>query len=248
MLIKGTASQILLQKDTKKTVILVHGYKCNPLIFKELSELLFKQGFSVFNIRLPGHGCQNPRELLKVSLRDWQMTIENTFLDVCDQYTEVSLIGITLGTSLIFDLAAKYKDRINKIVAISPLLKLANWIGPATFLLRFFMRTMHQDFRDPPVKNGFMDTLRPYNFRVTHHIWEFFKLTVKNRKKLKSLGDNVMCFLSRHDQILDLQKHLDIIQNETSFKHEILENSEHMSIYGIEKDYLNQRIIEWLEK
>ena len=43
-------------KNGKKGVLLIHGYTGSPAELKPLGEYMRDKGYSVFGVRLPGHG------------------------------------------------------------------------------------------------------------------------------------------------------------------------------------------------
>lgn len=81
---KGRGSKIRFHKNNKKVVLLVHCFRASPRILGELSDILYNQGYSIYNLRLPGHGLVDENEMLIVRKGDWLLYTENILLDLID--------------------------------------------------------------------------------------------------------------------------------------------------------------------
>lgn len=99
------AEQYFWQKG-KKGVLLIHGYTGSPAELKLLGEYLNKNGYSVFGVRLPGHGT-TPEELNKTSWPLWYDAVKKAYEELTACCSEISVIGLSMGGLLAMKLAAE---------------------------------------------------------------------------------------------------------------------------------------------
>jgi carboxylesterase len=97
--------------------LLLHGFTSSPKEFSELAKAIAEKGFGVFVPLLPGHGT-NPRDLEKIKKDDWIKSIETIFENLQKRYSQISVIGFSLGGALALHLAEKYV--VVQLVLIAP--------------------------------------------------------------------------------------------------------------------------------
>lgn len=246
ILLKNTSSTFLLHKNTDKAVILLHQFRTNPNMFNEICDKLYACGFSIFNLRIPGHGCSNDKDIDEVRLRDWEMWLKNFFLDVKDKYEHVYFIGASLGASLVLNLTIDYHKYIDKIIIISPFIKFKQSYAFITFLLRFIKKRIIRDGFSCAGDYDFFKTV--YNFYSVPQLWQIYKLTIKLRSRQKKLNmpGKILCFLSKQDEILNFGWHKKFISTCNQIRLVELENSNHTSILDVEKDNITAAIMDHL--
>jgi|GEM_PF-6884135 len=242
MLKKGHGSQILLQKNNKKAVLLIHCFRCSPIIFNELAETLFNNEFSVYNLRLPGHGFKNEEEIFKVKLRDWELTCENIFLDLSDRFNEIYIAGLSIGGALAINLCKKYSS-IKKAVLYSPLLKIRQRWAFLAGIIKFFKKKMAPSEIDCYISKEFEKEF--ISFFPVPQGYEAYKLTKKAQKDLDKIKTKTLCFLSENDHDINYEENFNIIKNKTSFKVISLKKSFHLNIIDVEKDIVIQETLKW---
>lgn len=90
----------------EKGVLLIHGYTGSPAELKLLGEYLNKNGYSVFGVRLPGHGT-SPEELNNTSWPMWYEAVKKAYDELSESCSEISVIGLSMGGLLSMKLAAE---------------------------------------------------------------------------------------------------------------------------------------------
>ena len=65
---KGNEPYLLINNDSAKAIILVHGFTASPWETRELGEFLHKNGFTVYGVRLFGHGT----EVEQLKFSEWE--------------------------------------------------------------------------------------------------------------------------------------------------------------------------------
>ena len=114
-------------KGSKKTgVVLSHGYGASPGEVLNLAKYLHqKKGYSVYGVRLKGHGTV-AENMLEVSWKDWVSSYQKGYQIIKHYCSEVVLMGFSTGGVLAMLSASKIKDKIKKVVTINAPIILMN--------------------------------------------------------------------------------------------------------------------------
>jgi carboxylesterase len=245
MLKKGSGSQVLMQDNKDKVVFMVHGFRGTPDNFTELSQVLFNKGYSVFNMRLPGHGLINEDEIFKIKLRDWENYVENIYLDIADQYKKVYFCGFSLGAALQIKLLTKYQN-VEKCVFISPMIQLKKTVIILVHILKLFKKKIYKSGIDCSIEGELFKGCMP--FIPIPQVYETYKLTKKLINKLNRIKSKTLCILSKNDHVLNYEKIKNIVSTKSSFNLITLEKSFHNSLADVEKEQIAKKVIEWLNE
>jgi carboxylesterase len=240
---KGTSTQFLNNPNSSKVVLLVHGFRGVPSNFNALTTALYEGGFSVYNLRLNGHGLMDHDGIFKVKLRDWESLVEHTYLDLKDKFQNVYTCGLSLGGSLLLNLALKYNE-IKKMVVYSPMLKLKHRVSCLSGIIGFLKKKINISIVDCSIEHESFKDFIP--FIPVPQVHELYKLTRSVRKSIRSLNANILCFLSINDHILDYHQ-IKKITDRTDFTVIDLEKSFHNSIVDVEQDLIIHKTIEWFK-
>jgi carboxylesterase len=98
-------------------VLLIHGFTGNPYSMRILGTYLADRGINAFGVRLAGHGTV-VENLAQTGYRDWQESVRVAFAQVKAKYKRVSIVGLSFGGNLAFNLTKCYPGTIDKIVTI----------------------------------------------------------------------------------------------------------------------------------
>jgi carboxylesterase len=98
---------------------LIHGFTGNPLSMKPLGELLAARGFRVEVPRLPGHGT-HPRDMQRTRYADWRAEVSRTVAGLGKVAERVVLVGLSMGGTLVLDVASSGEHAISQVVCINP--------------------------------------------------------------------------------------------------------------------------------
>lgn len=128
----------LLQPDKpgKHAVLLIHGFGSSPREMIPLAEKLIQHGFTVYGVRLPGHGTC-PEDLAERKAEEWFTSIERGYVNLSKTYPKISVAGLSTGALLAIKLALK--QPIEKLLLLSPFLKLQHSLAPFAGLLSHFI-------------------------------------------------------------------------------------------------------------
>lgn len=103
----------------KLGLALVHGFTGNPVSMRPLAELLAGRGFRVDVPRLPGHGT-HPRDMQGTRYPDWRAEVVRTVDRLANAAERVVLVGLSMGGTLVLDLASSGERAIAGVVCINP--------------------------------------------------------------------------------------------------------------------------------
>lgn len=108
-------------------VLLVHGFTATPREMRSLGEFLFRQGYTVFAVRLPGHGT-TPKDLAERRLEEWLATVERGFQLLAEKNLRVSGVGLSTGALLLLKLSLI--RQFERLVLLSPFMRLRHHLAP----------------------------------------------------------------------------------------------------------------------
>ncbi len=132
-------------------VLLVHGYTGSPQGLRPWGEYLAGEGYTVLCPRLPGHAT-TLRDLASSTARDWVGEAEMSLRGLRERCSTIFLAGLSFGSTITLDLAARYPDVVGGLVAINasvynddPRTKLAPVLGK----VNLFLKGLGNDVADP---------------------------------------------------------------------------------------------------
>lgn len=99
-------------------VVIVHGFTGSPYTVRPLGEALAARGFAVVVPRLPGHGT-NWRDLKLTRYSDWRGEAVRNVREMAQRHDSVVLVGLSMGGTLVLDVAGDGLERISGVVSIN---------------------------------------------------------------------------------------------------------------------------------
>ncbi len=107
-------------------IVLSHGYLSAPMEVRALAEYLYRQGYSVYCVRLKGHGT-SPLDLAKSTYEEWYSALNRGIACIRSRCEEVFLCGFSAGGCLVLSASARKQTQIEGVISISAPLKLQNY-------------------------------------------------------------------------------------------------------------------------
>jgi carboxylesterase len=98
--------------------LLVHGLTASPQELRPLANVLSSHGYGVVAPRLPGHG-ETAAELATAGADDWRKAVDRALDQARAMADSVVAIGISMGGSLVYDLAGRRSDDLSGAVVIN---------------------------------------------------------------------------------------------------------------------------------
>ena len=109
---------------TGNTVLMIHGLTDSPWYMRALGEKLYRQGYNVICILLPGHGTK-PEDLLHVKALQWQQEVDLGLGIAAGLGDRVSLAGFSTGGTLALDALRRHPElKAEKVFLFSPAIAL----------------------------------------------------------------------------------------------------------------------------
>lgn len=103
---------------TNHTILLIHGFGGTYSGLEELSELL-SQNFAVLGVDLPGYGLSEPLRG-RHTLEAYAQFLDHFCTEV--GYQRITVVGHSFGADIALVFAAKYPNRIKKLVLLNPVI------------------------------------------------------------------------------------------------------------------------------
>lgn len=148
--------------------LLVHGFTSCPLDIRPLTKFLYRRGFTVREVLLPGHGTSY-QDMARFGGRDWLAAVETELAELQQQCTQVWLLGFSLGGILTAIVASR--QRVQGLVCIAAPI----WLRPK--------RTRYASFMQFFQKYAQMGNRQQYQFPS----WRYEQVAVKNIVDLNNL-------------------------------------------------------------
>jgi carboxylesterase len=123
-------------------VLLVHGFTASPQELRCLGDRLYRLGFTVFGVRLPGHGT-TPHDLAHRHAEEWLAAVERGYQLLAERNLQVIGIGLSTGTLTLLNVSLTRP--FAKLVLLSPFLKLRHWLAPWADLLSYLIPFHHRE-------------------------------------------------------------------------------------------------------
>jgi esterase/lipase/1-acyl-sn-glycerol-3-phosphate acyltransferase len=141
----------------KYGVILVHGYMAAPAEVRLLAEKLYAAGYSVYAVRLRGHGTL-PEDLARMQWQDWYESVNRGYVVMKNSVKKFVIAGFSTGGCLALLQAARKNEKFSGIISINAPIKLQNIKARLSGPVSFF-NTILKKFN---VKKGLMDFVPNY--------------------------------------------------------------------------------------
>jgi esterase/lipase len=114
---------ILKNSNASLGVVLCHGYLSSPAEIRPLAEYLHQRGFSVYGVRLRGHGTA-PHQLKDIHLQDWIDSFDRAYVAMRHQCRHLVLGGFSAGGLMALLAAANKQNFVQGVFSINAALNL----------------------------------------------------------------------------------------------------------------------------
>lgn len=223
--------------------LIIHGYTGGPYEVEPLATYLVEHtDWDVVVPTLPGHG--NTLALENVSHETWIQAAEDSLRKLKEKYTQVYLIGFSMGGMIAAYLAAKFK--VDKLVLLATAGKILS------------LKQLTLDFGEvitDRIKGTLQENLNYQRYKkkigkvpLKSNI-EFLKLVRYTRGYLKDIESPVFIAQGIQDGLVPAStaSYLDREISTSSQKEVVLfEKSDHLICWGEDKDTLNGMVHDFL--
>ncbi len=115
----------LKRSFSRKGVLLIHGYLSAPEEVRELADYLYSIGYTVYGVRLRGHGTA-PEDLASRSWEEWFESVNRGSLVLRNTVDKVAVVGFSTGAGLGLLETLRRKEAYSCMVSINAPLRLSN--------------------------------------------------------------------------------------------------------------------------
>jgi len=109
-----------LVPEAKYAVLFIHGIVGSPNHFRTQIPLeeLVPDTWSVYNIRLPGHGF-SVKEFGQSNINKWRSYAFAAFEELAKNHEKIVIVGHSMGTLFAMQLALKFPEKVNQLFLIA---------------------------------------------------------------------------------------------------------------------------------
>ena len=220
-----------LNIDSKKGVMIIHGFSSTTFETRPLAEFLADKGFRVSARNLPGHGT-TVEDCNTTKFHDWLDFVEINLAELSSDCDELYVIGLSMGAVLSLYLAGLFP--INKVITGATVL---NFKDP--FRVNYLVPLLNKII----VKQSKISKKSKNNKRYSGYdhypliaLNEFRKMNNYVKKRLKLVKCPLLYIHSNADG-LSLPSNVDLVLNNISSKNKdklIVNNASHHLFYESE--------------
>ncbi|HPS56803.1 MAG TPA: alpha/beta fold hydrolase [Spirochaetota bacterium] len=237
----------------KYGVILVHGYMAAPGEVRLLAERLYAAGYSVYGVRLRGHGT-TPEDLAHMQWQDWYESVNRGYVVMKNAVNKFVIAGFSTGAGLALLQAAKKNEKFSGLISINAPLKLQNikarLSGPVSFfntiVKKFNMGNGKLDFVPNHPDNPEIN----YRRNPVHGVAELGKLMKVVEESLHKIRIPALVIQAANDPVVNPESADAIFEKINSTRKELVKiNADrHGILSGDELDEVVENIIPFLKK
>ncbi|MBI3014121.1 MAG: alpha/beta fold hydrolase [Candidatus Tectomicrobia bacterium] len=161
-------------REGETGILLIHGFSASPEETKPLGRDLHARGYTVYGVRLRGHGT-SPADLEERLWEDWY---DSTLWGYsCLHYfcSRVFVAGFSAGAALALLLASRKGEKVQGVVAVSPPIQMQNpWLRLAA-LVGMVTRQVNSEPENPHLN---YTTLSPKAIAQFNRLVEFYQTEI----------------------------------------------------------------------
>lgn len=207
----------------QRALLLLHGFSSTPAVFKYLIPKITRYDALVCPV-LPGH-AQSIDEFAVSTSSQWLEAAEEACAQLCKEYEQVDILGLSLGGLLACKLAERYP--IHHLFLLAPALALPTGVYP---LLRLAKAVHFLGFRH--LRNKAADLFSTEEADITYRtlpvssIIQMLDLIHNNHWVPPTCPTDL--FLGAHDKVVDSKKVENLFINRPNTNIHWLHNSAHI--------------------
>ena len=215
-----------------KAVLVIHGFSASPVSMKELDSIFINNNITVHSILLPGHGT-SAFDLNKINRTDWILASESSYLDLKKNYSEVYILGYSLGGDLALQISSKYN--VSKVILINaPIQYNLNNLELLFPLIKFIEGYHIKGFFPGADKENkyFYKQYNLYRAIPVKSMQEVVYLSYEIRPDIEKINSPILIFQSEKDNLIDPFSSLYIYSHVSSKEKKIitLKESNHVNL------------------
>lgn len=120
-------------------VLLIHGFTGSPMEMQDLADYLTAEGFSVYNVRMAGHGSSY-ESLNHTTYQDWYESARYGYFVLKRNCRKVFVAGLSMGG--LNAAAVAWQNDVDGAVLMAPCIKIKNPAAVLSTYLKDIVRTL----------------------------------------------------------------------------------------------------------
>ena len=239
-LIVGASPYHTESKNSDKAILVIHGFSASPSSMKELDPIFLSNNLTIHSILLPGHGTST-FDLNKVNRTDWSIASENSYLDLKKNYSEVYILGYSLGGVLALEIASNYN--VSKLILINTPIKYSMKNTEIILPLLNFIEKYHVKGIFPGTEKDklyFYEKYNLYRSVPVKSMQEVIAFSYEIRPELEKVNSPILIFQSENDILADPFSSLYIYSHVNSKEKKIitLKESSHVNLTTSDRELI----------
>jgi carboxylesterase len=238
---------MLRKGDNSIACLLLHGFTGSPAEMEGLAAFLFQQHCTVAVPTLPGHATQ-PEDLRRISYQRWLEASENALRDLQQNYSNIFVIGQSMGGTLALHLAAHF--HFAGVVTLAAALRLPWAQEIASYILAPFVPTRYKpNGSDVNDCNG-KAQLNNYNCYPMAAVRQLMRLLRKVRAELPAVTTPLLAIHSPADHVVPFDNLGLLMREVNSARREqmIVENSYHVLTVDYDREVIFEKIWAFIQQ
>ncbi len=227
-------------------VLLLHGLTATTAEVRPLAKRLFKEGYTVSSILLPGHGT-TPENLSQTHREDWIKASEVAYNELKRECSSVIVGGESVGALLALRLASEYPE-IKGLLLYAPAIRLAASLLKILFfvVLSPFVFSVKKSI--PEVREGL--PWQGYKVNPLRTGVQLLKFQFEIKKLLHRIYQPVLLIQASLDDTIDLNSGNIILRGVQSAVKELhwMEKSSHVVILEKEFEEVLKKTLSFIKK
>ncbi|PMP69550.1 MAG: hypothetical protein C0187_06795 [Calditerrivibrio nitroreducens] len=230
--------------DRNVGILLIHGFTASPFEMSELGEYLNRKGFTVYNVRLVGHGSKSAY-LDRLSYRDWYDSLKYGYFTLKNSCKKIFLIGQSMGGLLALNVA--YYNDLDGVILLSPALDILDSRFDFVPIAQYFINSIQKEYSDTSNLKEYYYGERSVKGMV--NLRYLIEYTWEHKDLLKK---PILVFHSKFDDVVDYRGSVKFF-NEVSVSKELVliddPKVKHIlsSSLNPKKEEIYEKILGWLE-
>ncbi|MCP8967218.1 alpha/beta hydrolase [Ectobacillus ponti] len=222
-------------------ILISHGFSGTPQSVRFLGESLAAQGFTVYGVRLAGHGTHY-EEMAQCTYKDWLHSLEQGYQFLQEQCREIYVIGQSMGGTLTSHLAGTHPVAgiilINAAMTTIPAFEAFRHQDPSLLL-----EEDAPDIKDPDVYEI------TYTKAPVSAIQQLLQLADETRTRLSQIHCPVLAFASVEDHVVPPENTDEMMQLVRSDIKQIvpLYDSYHVASMDYDKEKIAAEMVSFIQ-
>lgn len=237
----------------RRGVLVVHGYLAAPEEVRALSTYLYHSGYTVYTVRLRGHGTSY-EDLATRRWESWYQSVNRGYVIIKNLCREFAIVGFSTGGDLALFQAALKNDHFKCVVSINAPLHLkniaSNFASTVVFWNKLLGKMHIEKGRFEYVEN------RPENPHINYFknpiagVRELERFMDVVRKNLKQVSIPALIIQGSHDPVVNPESADEIFEKIGSKRKELIKihASRHGIVNGEGSPYVFRRVAQFLDE